>query len=157
LGCCQPPTQRRARSARNIRIKTLNQLRHLAFTAPDQLRERLRAVNTDDLGAYTAALRPGSDTDPVTHATKLALRTLGRRVTELDDELGTLDASLGPLAADVAPDLVDLYGVGTHTATILLEAAGDNPERIRTEAAWARLCASLRCRPTPARPSIVTD
>jgi transposase len=129
------------RSARNVRIKTLNQLRHLGFTAPDELRERLRTIPAGDLGAYTAALRPGSDSnDVVVYATKLALRTLGRRVALLDDELRSLDIVLGRLAAEVAPDLLDVHGVGVHTAAILLVAAGDNPERLRTEAAWAHLC-----------------
>jgi transposase len=129
------------RSARNVRIKTLNQLRHLGFTAPDELRERLRAIPPGHLGAHTAALRPGSDTnDVVIHATKLAMRTLGRRVVVLDDELNALDVALGRLVADVAPDLLEVNGVGVHTAAILLVAAGDNPERLRTEAAWAHLC-----------------
>jgi transposase len=130
------------RSARNVRIKTLNQLRHLGFTAPDELREQLRTIPAGDLGAYTAALRPGSDSndDVVVYATKLALRTLGRRVALLDDELRSLDTALGRLVAEVAPDLLDVHGVGVHTAAILLVAAGDNPERLRTEAAWAHLC-----------------
>jgi transposase len=136
------------RSARNVRIKTLNQLRHLGFTAPDELRERLRDISSDDLGAFTAALRPGSDSnDVVTYATKLALRTLGRRVVVLDDELKALDTALGRLVAETAPDLLDVHGVGMHTAAVLLVAAGDNPERLRSEAAFASLCgvAPLRC------------
>jgi transposase len=129
------------RSARNVRIKTLNQLRHLGFTAPDQLRARLRTIPTGQLGRYTAALRPGPDSnDVVVHATKLAMRTLGRRVVVLDDELKALDVALGRLVTDVAPDLLKVNGVGVHTAAILLVAAGDNPERLRTEAAWAHLC-----------------
>jgi transposase len=33
-----------------------------------------------------------------------------------------------------------LRGVGVQTAAILVVVAGDNPERVRTEAAWAHLC-----------------
>jgi transposase len=129
------------RSARNVRIKTLNQIRHLGFTAPDELRERIRAVSTDDLGAHTAALRPGPDSnDVVTYATKLALRTLGRRIVVLDEELKAVDAALGRLVAETAPDLLDVNGVGVNTAAVLLVAAGDNPERVRSEAAFAKLC-----------------
>ena len=36
--------------------------------------------------------------------------------------------------------LLDCYGVGPDTASMLLVAAGDNPQRIRNEAAWARMC-----------------
>ena len=32
------------------------------------------------------------------------------------------------------------YGVGTDTAGALLVSAGDNPERLRSEAAFAHLC-----------------
>ena len=39
-----------------------------------------------------------------------------------------------------APALVAVKGVGTETAAVLLVAAGDNPERLRSEAAFAHLC-----------------
>jgi transposase len=74
-------------------------------------------------------MRPRADADPVTYATKTALRTLGRRVLELDAE-----------RKDTAPGLLSLHGVGKHAAANLLVAAGDNPDRLRSEPAWARLC-----------------
>ena len=36
--------------------------------------------------------------------------------------------------------LLTIFGVGTDTAALLLVAAGYNPERLRSEAAWAHLC-----------------
>ena len=39
-----------------------------------------------------------------------------------------------------APDLLNVFGVGIDTAAVLLVTAGDNPERIGTEAKWAMLC-----------------
>src|SRR6266550_3641010 len=57
------------RSARDTRIKMLNQIRHLGFTAPDQLRERFRGVPRSSLAERAAALRPRPDTDAVTYAT----------------------------------------------------------------------------------------
>jgi transposase len=36
--------------------------------------------------------------------------------------------------------LLGLYGVGKDSAAALLVAAGDNPGRLRSEAAWARPC-----------------
>src|SRR6476659_5476723 len=59
------------RSSRNVRIKYLNQIRHLGFTAPDELRERLRDVPADQLARTAASLRPGAGT--VMHATKLTI------------------------------------------------------------------------------------
>jgi transposase len=128
------------RSARETRIKCLNQIRHLGFTAPDELRERLRGVPRGRLARIAAALRPTAGTDVVLQATKLALQTLGRRVVDLDAMTERLDAQLAVLVRATAPDLLAVEGVGIDTAAILLVAAGDNPERLRSEAAFAHLC-----------------
>ena len=128
------------RSARETRIKCLNQIRHLGFTAPDDLRERLRGVPRGRLGRTAAALRPTPRADAVTYATKLALQTLGRRVVDLDATTARLDVGLTELVRATAPDLLTLDGVGIDTAAILLVAAGDNPQRLRSEATWAHLC-----------------
>ena len=45
------------------------------------------------------------------------------------------------------PGLLALYGIGPHTAALLLIAAGDHPGRLRSEAAWAHLCGAA---PIPA-------
>jgi transposase len=128
------------RSARDTRIKCLNQMRHLGFTGPDDLRERLRGVSRGRLARTAAALRPTVATDPVMYATKLALQTLGRRVVALDATTERLDEQLARLVRATAPALLTLDGVGIDTAAILLVAAGDNPQRLRSEAAWAHLC-----------------
>ena len=66
------------RSARSAKIQALNQIRHLGFTAPEPLRQRLAGVSRHHLAARAAALRPGSreGADPVIGATKTALRIL---------------------------------------------------------------------------------
>jgi transposase len=128
------------RSGRNVRIKYLNQIRHLGFTAPDDLRERLRGVHRDHLARTAATLRRNRRADIVTDATKLALVTLGRRVLALEADTRRLDELLEPLVRRTAPTLLDVHGVGVHTAAILLVAAGDNPHRLTTEAAFAHLC-----------------
>ena len=128
------------RSGRNVRIKCLNQIRHLGFTAPDELRERLRDVPADQLARTAAALRPTAGSDTVMYATKLAIATLGRRVVELDADAARLDEQLDELVRRRAPSLLEVYGVGIDTAAILLVAAGDNPHRLQTEAAFAHLC-----------------
>ena len=128
------------RSGRDTRIKCLNQIRHLGFTAPDALRERLRGVPRSRLARTAASLRPTTGRDPVECATKLALRMLGRRVLDLEATAEQLDAHLDPLVRATAPSLVELDGVGIDTAAVLLVAAGDNADRVRSEAAWANLC-----------------
>jgi len=128
------------RSGRNVRIKYLNQIRHLGFTAPDELRERLRDVPREHLARTAASLRPTPTAGSVMHATKLAIRTLGRRVLALEADSRHLDELIHFLVKRSAPSLLEIYGVGTHTAAILLVAAGDNPHRLHNEAAFAHLC-----------------
>jgi transposase len=128
------------RSGRNVRIKYLNQIRHLGFTAPDELRERLRDVPREHLARTAASLRPTPTAGSVMHATKLAIRTLGRRVLALEADSRHLDELIHLLVKRTAPRLLEVYGVGTHTAAILLVAAGDNPHRLHSEAAFAHLC-----------------
>lgn len=128
------------RSARAHRTQSLNQIRHLGFTAPDPLRERLSGLTVDRLVSEVTALRPWAGSDTVTFATKTSLRALGRRVQALDTERVELDAVLGELVTITAPEMLKLHGVGIKTAAQLLVAAGDNPQRLRSEAAWAHLC-----------------
>lgn len=128
------------RSARDTKIRSLNQIRHLGFTAPDELRERLDGLSRKQLVTTVAALRPREGSDQVTFATKTALSLLGRRVLALDAEKEHLDGLLATLVENTAPELLGRFGVGVDTAAALLVAAGDNPGRIRSEAAWAHLC-----------------
>jgi transposase len=141
------------RSGRESRIACLNQIRHLGFCAPDELRERLRDLPKTQIAQVASGLRPGSTADPVMHSTKVALRTLGRRVLAIEDDANIIDAHLARLVEATAPGLLALYGVGIDTAAILLVAAGDNPERLATEAAFAALCGAA---PLPASSGKVT-
>jgi transposase len=128
------------RSGRDTRIKLLNQLRHLGFCAPDELRERFRGVPVDFLAEAAAGLRLNPGGDPVVFATKLAMQTIGRRVLAVDTACARLDDELAGLVKATAPSLLDVHGVGVHTAAILLVAAGHNAGRITSEAAFAHLC-----------------
>jgi transposase len=128
------------RSGRSTKIKTLNQIRHLGFTAPEEIRHSLQDVSRRLIAKQAAAMRPRAGTDPVIYATKTALRALGRRALALDVERQDIDRLLTELVTATAPKLVAVYGVGTDSAASLLVAAGDNPDRLRCEAAWAHLC-----------------
>jgi len=57
----------------------------------------------------------------------------------LDGEINELDCEIGPLVEQAAPALLKLFGVGAETAGQLLASAGDNPERMRSEGAFAHL------------------
>src|SRR5690242_7757656 len=140
------------RSARAERTQTINQARALIVTGPDDLRTRFAQHTAAGLVTELASLRPRPG-DVVGYATRIALRELGRRATFLDGQLGRLDELIAPLVAARAPGLLALYGIGPHTAALLLIAAGDHPGRLRSEAAWAHLCAAA---PIPASSGKVT-
>jgi transposase len=118
------------RSARNERTQAINQARALILTGPDELRARFAGYRAAALAAGIAALRPRPG-GAAEYAVRVALRELGRRVDDL----------IVPLVTVRAPGLLSLYGVGPDTAALLLIAAGDRPERLRSEAAWAHMCA----------------
>lgn len=135
------------RSAVKARTQTLNQIRTLIITAPGQVRERLRTLHTAELIRHLARSRPGADPSDPACAIRTALRRLARRYQHLTGEIADADAELEPLVAQTAPTLVALPGVGTETAAQLLITAGDNPERLASEASFAHLCAAA---PVPA-------
>jgi transposase len=136
------------RSAVDQRADAQRQMKALIVTAPDELRERLRPLSVKELIAMCAALRPDRSqaAGPAT-ATKLALRSLARRHQQLTTEINDLDELLDPLVAAVNPALVAAYGVGTDVAGQLLVTAGQNHDRLRSEAAFAMLCGAA---PIPA-------
>ena len=87
-----------------------------------------------------ARFRLGDDPRDVPTATKFALRSVARRYQTLSAEIAELDAQLDRLVGQVAPELVSLAGIGTDNAATLLIVAGDNPQRLRSEASFASLC-----------------
>jgi transposase len=128
------------RSGREQRIQTLNQLRHLIFTAPEPIRARFKDRYKAGLITEVARLRPRQGSDPISYTTLMVMRGLARRIQHVDDEMRVIDSRLSNLIGETAPSLIECYGVGIDTAASLLVTAGDNPERLRSEASWAHLC-----------------
>ena len=126
-------------SARKGRTQALNQMRSLISTAPEPIRDELRGLNVFHLLERASSYRPGAKRDIVS-LTKLSLRMLARRAMTLEEEITVLGAILKPLVKETAPELVATLGIGTDAPSALLVAAGDNPERLRNEAAFAHLC-----------------
>jgi transposase len=127
------------RSAVKAHTQAANQLASLVVTAPEPLRQQLRPLGPGQLVATAAGLRPGPLSTP-TAAVKLALRELARRAQTLDAEIGRLDAELARLTRTAAPGLLARRGVGAEVAGALLVVAGDNPQRLHSEAAFSMLC-----------------
>lgn len=126
-------------SAITGRTNALQQLRSLIVSAPVELRARLEACSPPILVRTCASFRVWDPSTPE-GATKMALRWLARRYRSFDVEIGELDDALEPLVRSQAPKLIERFGVGIEVAGALLVALGDNPDRIRSEAAFAKLC-----------------
>ena len=126
-------------SAVKARTQAVNQMKALVVTAPAELRDTLNGLTTIALAKRCGNFRPGRLDDPKT-AAKYALRSLARRYRQLSDEIQNLEAELERLTRSIAPALLNAFGVGPDTAATLLIAAGSNPDRLRSEAAFASLC-----------------
>lgn len=127
------------------RTRAINQFKALLVTAPEVLRANLRSVPF--AAQLTRARRLATVGDVVEAGTRLALRELAGRIRFLDVQCGQLGTRIGELTAQASPALAGLHGVGPHVAAQLLAAAGDNPQRMTSEAAFAKLCGAC---PIPA-------
>ena len=134
------PCVRRAAARSRPATVAANQIDAVVVTAPEPVKDRLRALNTARTVAACARMRPGTHGDLVRAAAKRALRCLARRHQALTAQIKHLDAELRRLCERANPALLGACGVGAETAAALLVAAGDNPERLRSEASAAALC-----------------
>lgn len=128
------------RSAVKAKTQAVNQLRALLVSAPSFIRDGLLKVKPEHCVAACAALPEDDEKNPVLVSLKTTLRLLARRWNALHDELRELDKQLTRLTKLAAPRLLGRFGVGPQTAAALLVTAGDNPTRLRNEAALAALC-----------------
>jgi transposase len=127
-------------SAVRARGKAFLALKDLIVTAPDELRADLSGTYRKTLiYACRMLVTPEIPSTP-TDAAKIALKSLAVRCHELDAETERLGRQIDALTAAAAPALREVYGVGPDCAATLLAAVGDNPGRLRTDAAFAKLC-----------------
>jgi transposase len=128
-------------SAVRARSIAMCQLQHILVTAPARLREQLAVSGTRRKAALCRNFRPdlGQLSDPV-QAAKFTLKSLAQRMEQLDAEVLAIDARLDELVSAAAPTLVSRVGIGTGHAAQFLITAGQNVERLRSEASFARLC-----------------
>ena len=73
-------------------------------------------------------------------AYRITLKSLGRRYLELHDEIADLDSMIGAIVDELAPSLVARNSIGHGSAAQLLLTAGDNVQRLQSEASFAALC-----------------
>ena len=132
----------------------LQMIQSTIVCAPDDLRDMLRKMSRMQLVRTLAAWRPDlSDFRNVSSAYRISLKSLGRRYLELHDEIADLDTMIGAIVEELAPLLIERNSIGSASAAQLLLTAGDNPDRIRSEAGFAALCGVS---PVPASSGKVT-
>ena len=134
---------RKIKVARDIACKNRTSaviaLKAVIVNAPSELREQLDVLGDKALIQRCAGFRPGRVDDQVS-STKHTLRALARRWEFLNAEVKSHDVVIASLAKACSPTLCDGFGIGPDTAAELLIVFGDNPERVRSEAAFAKLC-----------------
>jgi len=119
----------------------LQMIQNTIVCAPDELRETLRKMTRMQLIRTRAAWRPDlTDYRNVASAYRITLKSLGRRYLELHDEIADLDTMIVAIVDELAPALVARNSSGHETAAQLLLTAGDNVQRLRSEASFAALC-----------------
>jgi transposase len=135
-------------SAVRARRETLQLIHNQIVSAPDEIRDELRSMTRMQLVRTLAASRPdmAKFRDPTT-ATRVSLKFLARRFIELGDEIHELSEMVHVIVKDINPKLIELTGVGPESAAELIIAAGENVDRMHSEAAFAMLCGAA---PVPA-------
>jgi transposase len=136
-------------SAIRARTQAFNLLFHTMISGPSEVRDGLVDLTKRTLVNRCLELEPetevlleliGEPERMVLASVKLTLRDLARRWKVLDAEIKELSSQIKELVEHVAPELVELFGVSAELAGQFLVTVGDNPERIRNEAAFAKLC-----------------
>jgi transposase len=120
------------------RTRAVNQLKAMIVSAPDELRDRLRSHDGNDLFNRCARLRQTADRPTDVEATVAALRRLAKRIQHLDTEIKEHDRDLKRLTTQHCPQLVAELGVGPIVAAQTY-IAWSHPGRCRNEAAFANL------------------
>jgi transposase len=129
--------------ARDTAVKSRSQamiaLKSTIVTAPDTLRANLKALSDFKLITACATFASEAPSDP-SLATCYTLQSLARRWLALHEEIKEHTRHLERIATATAPHLMAAFGIGFDSAAELLMAAGDNTSRIRSEAAFAKIC-----------------
>lgn len=126
-------------SAIKSRGQAINQLKAVLVRADPALRESMTGLSNTALFRRCTELAAPNPSDTAS-AAAFTLRLLARRILELTSEINELNTHIAAAIQARAPQLLQRYGVGPDTAAALLLAAGDNPERLNSEASFAALC-----------------
>ncbi|MDP9868828.1 IS110 family transposase [Streptosporangium brasiliense] len=126
-------------SAVKARTQAINQLRAIVARTEPHLRESLAGLGPATLFRRCAEL-PSAQADDLTTVATEVLRILARRILALTEEIRCHQQRMRSIITACAPRLLERHGIGPDTAAALLITAGDNPDRLTSEAAFAALC-----------------
>ncbi len=137
--------------ARDTAVKAHSQamitLKSVIVTSPDELRAELKSLTDFKLMTTCASYESAGHLSDPSAAIRHVLSSLALRWLELHEEIKIHTRHLKNLTETAAPELVAEFGIGFDIAAELLVAAGDNSNRVRSEAAFAKLCGAC---PIPA-------
>jgi transposase len=128
------------RSAVKARRSTINQIHGVLWSAPEPLRAKLAGYDRAALVARCARLRIIDTSDDPAATARRMLRRLARRVQHLDEEIADADTELREILTAHAPNLMAMNAVGPEAAGQIIATAGENIDRLHSEAALARIC-----------------
>ena len=134
-------------SAVKAQTSAMITLKATLVTAGDQLRAELEPLTDHKLVLACAALDPAPGLSDPDAAMRHVLASLARRWLTLHDEVKVHTAHLKTQTKTAAPHLVEAVGIGFDIAAEMLTTAGDNRTRIKSEAAFAKMCGAC---PIPA-------
>lgn len=115
-------------------------LKAVLVTAPTELRDELEPLSDYKLVSACAELTTNAPISDPAQAIRYTLRSLAARWLELHEEIKLHSAHLKAITRAAVPEMVGAFGVGADIAAQMLITAGDNHERVRSEAAFAKLC-----------------
>ena len=115
-------------------------LKATLVTAPAELRAVLEPLTDFKLITACSELQAVDDLADPDNAIRHVLRALTRRWLALHEEIKIHTRHLKTITRAAAPELLDRFGIGYDIAAEMLVTAGDNADRIRSEAAFAKLC-----------------
>jgi transposase len=129
------------------RTASINALKAALVSLDGPLRERLEKLSTTELVRTCAAFRISKGDLGHEAGVRTALRALASRIRSLDKEISSLHKDIERFALKLVPATMALFGIGCHGAIRLLCAAGQNIDRMKSEAAFSMLCGAS---PVPA-------
>lgn len=128
------------KSAVKAKVQAGNQIKDLIVTAPEPIKDQLKSLNTRQRVRHCAKWRPTTTIEDPTSALRYALWNLARRWLDLDNEIKAINKARRPLLQTTCPRVLNEYGVGDDVASALVIAAGQNINRLKSEASFAALC-----------------